>query len=178
MPDKHNSQSDINAAAPYTGLRIVLLSGSLRLSGSSTWILALQRALRGVGCPVVHIAMGEPSQVAIPNDLEVHYTGKARRHWLLRMCRIVQLHKLLPKWFEAKTDRVISGRVNAVLQQLCWQDHLDLVIKDFTCDTPTCLKVWPLVAVIHQNLSPDWHEPGMRLKAEPGFMCCGIKGRG
>ncbi len=174
MPDDHNTQSETHAAAAYSGLRIILLSGSLRLSGSSTWILALQRALREIGCPVIHIAMGEPSQVAVPDDLDVRYTGRARRHWMLRACRLLQLHKLFPAWFESKADEVIGGRIDAILRQAGWQDRIDLVIKDFTCDTPSCLKVWPLVAVIHQNLSPDWHDPGMRMKAEPGFMLAAV----
>jgi glycosyltransferase involved in cell wall biosynthesis len=174
LSDEHNTPPETNAAAAYAGLRVVLLSGSLRLSGSSTWILALQRALREIGCPVVHIAMGEPSQVAVPEDLDVRYTGRARRHWLLRACRLLQFHKLFPRWFEAKADEIIGERIGAILRHAGWQDRLDLVIKDFTCATPSCVKAWPLVAVIHQNLSQDWFDPDMRSKAEPGFMLAAV----
>lgn len=174
MPDEYHTNAESHCETTYAGLRVILLSGSLRLSGSTTWILALQRALREIGCPVVHIAVGEPSQVAVPEDLAVRYTGRARRHWMLRACRLLQLHKLFPAWFELKSDNVIGARIEVILCETGWQDRVDLVVKDFTCDTPSCLKAWPLVAVIHQNLSPDWRDPDMRAKAEPGFTLAAV----
>lgn len=156
-PSKANNSDPI--VDDYAQYRVVLLSGSLRLSGSTTWILALQGALRQIACPVIHIAVGEPSEVGVPDDYTVLYTGRARRHWLLRLSRILQLHKLLPEWFDSKSDQVTGRRIQAILRRRGWQDRLDLVIKDFTGDTPGCLKAWPLVSVIHQNLSPDRGSP-------------------
>ncbi len=159
----------------FASYRVLLVSGSLRLSGSSSWILALQGALRRVGCPVSHIVLGDPGEVAIPPDYSVIYTGRARSHPLLRISRLLQLHKLFPAWFASRSDQVINQRVAKALASLGWQDRLDLVVKDFTCDVPSYFRQQPVLAVIHQTLSATWQQNSrLRDRAAAGYRLAAV----
>jgi glycosyltransferase involved in cell wall biosynthesis len=159
----------------FANYRVLLLSGNLRLSGSSTWILAMQGALRQLGCPVTHIVLGDHSEVAVPEEYSLIYTGRARSHPLLRFSRLLQLHKLFPDWFAARSDQVLNHRVAQILAGLGWQERLDLVIKDFTCDAPSCFGQQPVLAVIHQSLSARWDsDPRLRGKVRAGYRLAAV----
>ncbi len=159
----------------FGNYRVLLLSGNLRLSGSSTWILAMQGALRQLGCPVNHIVLGDHSEVAVPEEYSLIYTGRARSHPLLRFSRLLQLHKLFPAWFAARSDQVLNHRVAQILAGLGWQGRLDLVVKDFTCDAPSCFGHQPVLAVIHQSLSASWDsDPSLRGKVRAGYRLAAV----
>ncbi len=163
-----------DAIADYSQMRIVLLSGTLRLSGSTTWILGLQGALRQLGCPVLHIVAGERSLVPVPPQYNICYTGRARSDPLLRLARVVQLHKLFPRWFEQHSDRVLSKRIASVLEQRGWEDHLDLVIKDFTSACPSYFDPYKVLSVIHQMLSPGWQDSKLHRQAQRDDMLAAV----
>ncbi len=168
------SGNSSHSRTDYQQLRVVLLSGTLRLSGSTTWMLGLQGALRQLGCPVVHIVAGDRSDVTIPEGYTVYYTGRARRHPLIRLARLLQCHKLFPAWFERAADRVVSRKLGRSLRQHGWQGPLDLVIKDFTSETPSYFQGYKLVSVIHQLLSAGWQDPVLRRKAQPNFIFAAV----
>jgi glycosyltransferase involved in cell wall biosynthesis len=168
------ADSATDTGCNFDQCRVVLLSGTLRLSGSTTWILALQGALRQLGCPVLHIVVGERSEVAVPADYAIAYTGRARRHPLLRLCRLLQLHKLFPAWFANKSDQLIGRRLADILRRRGWQDRLDLVIKDFTSDTPSYFHDFKLVSVIHQMLSCQWQPPQLQRLTRPGCIFAAV----
>lgn len=159
----------------FGNYRVLLVSGNLRLSGSSTWILALQGALRQLGCPVIHIVLGDHSEVAVPREYFLEYTGRARSHPLLRISRLLQLHKLFPAWFASYSDQVLNHRVAKILASQGWQGRLDLVIKDFTCDLPSYFEQQPVLAVIHQRLSASWDsDSSLRGKARAGYRLAAV----
>lgn len=146
----------------YGSYRVLLLSGSLGLSGSTTWILALQAALRRVGCPAIHIVVGVQSAVEVPKDATVYYTGRPRSHPLLRVARLLQLHKALPRWFQRASDREAGRRVEALLHRHGWEGGPQLVIKDYSSDIPSSLAGGNVVSVIHQMLSVEWQDKKLR----------------
>lgn len=146
----------------YGNCRVLLLSGSLGLSGSTTWILALQGALRRVGCPAIHIVIGVQSAVEVPQDATVYYTGRPRSHPILRLARLLQVHKLLPRWFQRASDREAGRRVEALLRRHGWQEGPQLLIKDYSSDIPSSLAGGNVVSVIHQMLSVEWDDPKLR----------------
>lgn len=154
--------------------RVVLLSGTLRQSGSSTWILALQGVLRQLGCPVIHIVTGDRGKLDIPEQYEMYYTGKARRHGLLRLCRALQLHKLFPAWFADQEDRILSRRIGSILHERGWRDRVDLVVKDFSASAPSLLGEFKGVSVIHQMLSQGWQDPQLRSKVEGDYILAAV----
>jgi glycosyltransferase involved in cell wall biosynthesis len=118
--------------------------------------------------------VGERSEVAVPEKSTLYYTGRARRHPMLRICRLLQLHKVFPHWFATKSDQIISRRIAAILSQHGWPNHLDLVIKDFTSDTPSYFDGQKVVSVIHQMLSGDWQDSSLRRKARTSFILAAV----
>ena len=167
--------NDLAQESRFAGYRVLLVSGSLRQSGSSSWILAMQSALRRAGCPVVHIVLGEPSEVAVAEGFSVIYTGRSRRHPLLRVSRLLQLHKLFPAWYGVRSDRVLNQRVANALGRMGWQGRLELVIKDFTCEVPSYFRHQPVLSVIHQALSASWaHNPKLRNRASEGYRLAAV----
>lgn len=135
--------------------RVVLLSGALRLSGSTTWILNLHKGLLRHHVDVVHIVLSDASEI-VPDFGRTVYTGRVRASFLLRIWRWAQLHRLLPGAYEALLERESSARVDAVLRKLGWESRVDLVIKDFTSHLPSSIARFPVVAVVHQMLSQSW----------------------
>ncbi len=166
---------DEDTKPQFSHYRVVLVSGSLRQSGSSSWILALQGALRRVGCPVTHIVLGDPGEVVVPGNYSVIYTRRARSHPLLRTSRLLQLHKLFPDWYASHCDRVLNKRVARALERRGWKGRLDLVIKDFTCEVPSYFIEQPVLAVIHQALSSTWEgNPKLQRRAREGYQLAAV----
>lgn len=135
--------------------RVVLLSGALRLSGSTTWILNLHKGFLCHHVDVVHIVLSDASEI-VPDFGRTVYTGRARASSWLRVWRWAQLHRLLPRVYDELLERESSARVDAVLRKLGWESQVDLVIKDFTSDLPSSIARFPVVAVVHQMLSHSW----------------------
>lgn len=132
--------------------RVVLLSGALKPSGSTTWIMNLHRGLIEAGAEVMHLVTSEPTDIA-PGFGRVMYTGRARSGRAIRLMRWGQLHKLLPGWYRTQEDHEYGRRVRSALASVGWDGNVDLVIKDFTSYTPEGLAAYPVAAVIHQVLS-------------------------
>lgn len=132
--------------------KVVLLSGALKPSGSTTWIMNLHRGLIEAGAEVVHLVTSEPTDIA-PGFGRVVYTGRARSGHAIRLMRWGQLHKLLPAWYRTQEDHEYGRRVCRILAELGWDGKVDLVVKDFTSYMPEGLATYPVVAVIHQVLS-------------------------
>ena len=133
----------------------MLLSGALRLSGSTTWILNLHKGFLRHSVDVVHIVLSDASEIA-PDFGRVVYTGRPRSSFRLRIWRWTQLHRLLPHAYAKQIERECSARVDATLRKLGWENQVDLVIKDFTSSLPDSLARFPVVAVVHQMLSHSW----------------------
>ncbi|HEY9033294.1 MAG TPA: glycosyltransferase [Pseudomonadales bacterium] len=145
--------------------KVVLLSGSLKLSGSTTWIINLHRGLRQLGVDVIHIVTNRPGQEILPDDLRVFYTGAMDKRLLIKLARAVRLHRLAPACYQALLDRLYNRAVAGILAQLGWQDSVDRVIKDFTAYLPPLLARYPLISTIHQKLSLNWHSARLRQHA-------------
>lgn len=139
---------------------VLLLSGALNVSGSTTWIMNLHRGLIDAGANVVHLVVSAPTDMS-PDFGRFMYTGRARSSVKLRIWRWGRLHKFFPKWYEALEEREYSKRVERSLRKLGWEGKVDLVIKDFTSYLPQALARYSVVAVIHQVLSFSW---GTRLQ--------------
>jgi glycosyltransferase involved in cell wall biosynthesis len=134
----------------------------------------MQEAFRVLGCPVMQIVLGARSEVPVPENLSVYYTGRARTHPLLWLCRTLQLHKLFPRWFDFKSDEVIRGRVAKILRQQGWRERPDLVIKDFTNYAPACFDGDKVVSVMHQLLSNIWEDPQIRSRARRSYILAAV----
>lgn len=134
---------------------MVLLSGALRLSGSTTWILNLHKGFLRHPVDVVHVVLSDAAEI-VPDFGRTIYTGRARASLLLRIWRWTQLYRLLPDAYEKLVGREMSVRVDAVLRMLGWESRVDLVVMDFTSSLPRSLARFPVVAVLHQMLSHSW----------------------
>ena len=140
--------------------KIVLLSGTLELSGSTTWLLALHEAMRAAAADVVHIVVGEKSKV-LPGGGRVFHTGRARRHWRLRCLRLLFVHRLFPGFFRAAEDAEYGRWIDSILRSLDWKSGEVCVIKDFTSYTPVNFRGGDVVAVVHQVLTGREKQIGM-----------------
>lgn len=140
--------------------KIVLLSGKLELSGSTTWLIALHEAIGELGADVVHIVIGEKSQVS-PGRGRIFYTGKVVKRGLLKYMRTFSLHKLFPRFFAAKEDAEYARRVGAVLDTLAWHEKDVFVIKDFSTYTPANFRGGAVLSVIHHVLDEHEKQLGM-----------------
>jgi glycosyltransferase involved in cell wall biosynthesis len=155
-------------------LRVVIVTRKLGRSGTTTWALQMQGAFRQIGCPVVHIVIGRRRQHPVPDEYAIEYTGNIRSHPLLRAARLLQIHKLAPKWYRDTTDQVANRAVDDLLRQRGWHDHVDLVIKNFSTYSPSCLNRFQLLAVVHQQLSLDWKDAELRSRNTPNLILAAV----
>lgn len=124
----------------------------MRLSGSTTWITNLHKGLLLAGAEVVHVVTSDEGEIC-PDVGRVIYMGRARGAPALRVSRWLQVHKALPDLYRKIEAREYCRRSRKVLRELQWDDRVDLVIKDFTSRLPAEFSRFPVVSVIHEELS-------------------------
>ena len=137
--------------------KIIVLTGTLKQSGSATWAINLTRAFCQEGHDAVLLAMGERGEMALPEDLNTVFLGKSRSHFLVQICHLFQLRKFSRSRYKRLEQWVHSRRVATFLKKFEEKEKTDLVIKDFTTFTPEAISGRKHIAVIHQILSDsDW----------------------
>lgn len=131
-------------------LEVVFLSGSLQLSGSTTWMNALIKGFEENNIPCLHLITGVESTIK-SSAQEVFYTGRARQNWLLRCMRWFQLHKTFKSFYKKQEDSFFTRKTNQLIK--CKLADKVLVIKDFTSYLPACFEndQFFVVAVLHQQ---------------------------
>ncbi|MDR1935578.1 MAG: glycosyltransferase [Candidatus Accumulibacter sp.] len=134
--------------------RILLLSGSLKLSGVVTWLLQIQAGFLAAGTDVAFLVTSKKTDIH-PDAGRVFYTGRARTASCMRIARWLQLHRVFPRWYERKEDDEMNRRIEKILTSLAWQDRIDLIVKVWGDKIPSCLRKWPIVETIHSLLSQD-----------------------
>ncbi|MCL6272210.1 hypothetical protein M3P05_20010, partial [Sansalvadorimonas sp. 2012CJ34-2] len=72
----------------------VVLTGTMKLSGVSTWVVNLSQSLVNSGKRTIILNMGEPSEVAMPEGVDVIYLRRPRTHIALRLLRLFLFHKI------------------------------------------------------------------------------------
>lgn len=131
---------------------VLLVSGMLAPSGSTTWLFGMYDALRMAGAEVTLLVLSKKGSIQ-PKFKEVIYTGRPRDNPLLRLTRWLQLHKLFPRWFEHQECRILDARIRRIVGHMTPQ--IDMVIKDSSGRLPKALAEYPVVAVIHSNLATE-----------------------
>ncbi|MDR3086765.1 MAG: glycosyltransferase [Azoarcus sp.] len=134
--------------------RILLLSGSLKLSGVVTWLLHMQTGFLASGADLVFLVLNKKTDIH-PAQSPVFYTGRARTAPFLRILHCLQLHRVFPRWYARKEEEEINRRVEKILTSIHWQDRIDLVVKVFDKMPPKCLRKYPTIETIHSILSQD-----------------------
>lgn len=112
---------------------VLFVSGSLHLSGSTVWINNLIIAMERLGVPCAHVIVGREKQ--IKSQATYNFcTGPAKKTLLIRIFRILRLHRWWPELYAKAEDRyycrVISGLLAGKLASQV------LVIKDFSAPLP------------------------------------------
>lgn len=131
---------------------VILLSGSLTINGATTWMLTLHEAMIKKRLNVIHVVTSVDMRI-FPKIGNTFYTGRARSFWLLRIFRLIQLHKLFPDYFFYLEDLVFNRRIKAILSQRSLSEHDFVVIKDFSSYTPSFFKNKKVISVIHHLLT-------------------------
>jgi glycosyltransferase involved in cell wall biosynthesis len=132
----------------------LIYSGSLKLSGVMTWYLQMQAAFMKLGADTVLLVASARTDVHPPG--RVFYTDKPRRAAHLRVARWLWLHKIFPRWFMAEEARILDMRVQKILANLGWSNHIDAVVKNLPNPVPECLKAFPVIGVLHNVVPPGW----------------------
>ncbi|MGY0215893.1 glycosyltransferase [Endozoicomonadaceae bacterium StTr2] len=156
---------------PQKKKSFVILIGTMKMSGVSTWAVNLATSLEASGEHVTLLCMGEPGEVPIPDQLSITYLHRPRTNPALRILRLLMAHKLLPGWFKRMEWKVREYRVEKSLQKIHAATPIDLIIKDFTTDTPASIYNYPTAGVIHQLLSECWHIPAVKQHREDPYTC-------
>lgn len=130
--------------------QVVFLSGSLQLSGSTTWINTLIKGFEQQQISCIHLITGVPTSIK-SSATRVMYTGRPRQQWQLRLMRWLQLNKICKSFYKKQEANFYSKRTDQLLgAQLAKKV---LVIKDFTSYLPTyfCADQFLIMAVLHQQ---------------------------
>lgn len=132
--------------------QVVFLSGSLQLSGSTTWINTLIKGFEQQNIHCIHLVTGIPSSIK-SSATQVFYTGRPRQQWWLRTMRILQLHKLCKGFYKKQEESFYTKRSQHLLDSQLAEKVL--VIKDFSSYLPTyfCDARFLIAAVLHQQFT-------------------------
>lgn len=132
-------------------LRVIFVSGNLKLSGSTTWMNAMIEAFQNEGYLVDHLITSEPSKI-LSAARNIFYTGRERRNIGLRLMRALQLHKVFSKTYRLGAEKYFESRALTLLGE---PSEPTLVIKDFSAYIPKCLtgKNFTVVSVMHNFLT-------------------------
>lgn len=133
-------------------LEVVFLSGSLQLSGSTTWMNTLISGFEQQNIPCAHVVTGQPGRIK-SNATYAYYTGRPRKQWLLRVMRLLQLHKICAQLYKKKEAVFYTKRIDLFLKNRL-ADKV-LIIKDFSAYLPSYFinSQFIVTAVLHQQYS-------------------------
>ena len=131
-------------------LEVIFLSGSLQLSGSTTWMNALIKGFEENNIACLHLITSVESTIK-SSAKDVLYTGRTRQSWLLRCMRWFQLHKIFKSFYKKQEDKFFTRKTNQLTRNKL-ADKV-LVVKDFTSYLPACFEddQFFVVAVLHQQ---------------------------
>lgn len=131
-------------------IEVVFLSGSLQLSGSTTWLNTLIKGFEQQNINCIHLVTGVPSSIK-SSATQVVYTGRPRQQLRLRLMRWLQLHKLCRNLYREQETKFYTQRTEQLLESQLAKKVL--VIKDFTTYLPTYFKTdrFLITAVLHQQ---------------------------
>lgn len=129
---------------------VILLSGTLKLSGSTTWLNGLAVGFEKLGIPYIHLVTGIKGDFS-SRAKRVFYTGRSRSSFYIKLLRWLQVHKVCGSYFY----KVEQGFFNKKIKKLLKESLADkvLVIKDFTSYLPECFTGpgFVVVDVLHQQ---------------------------
>lgn len=131
-------------------LRVVFLSRSLDLSGSTTWMNTLIKTFQEQGVPCAHLIVGRKKTIQSNADI-VHYTQQPRRFFKYRMMRTFQIHKIFKRFYNKKEDEFYSEHAEDFLSgKLAGKV---LVVKDFSAYLPSYFiqDNFVVVSVLHHQ---------------------------
>lgn len=133
-------------------VKVILLSGTLGLSGSTTWINNLSVGLSRLGIEHAHLVVGIPGLIASRSNM-VLYTGRSRSNWYIKLLRWFQFHKLFKDYFSKVEARFFDKRCNKLLAGVL--NNRVLVIKDFNTYLPGFFlsDQFVVVDVLHNSVS-------------------------
>lgn len=142
--------------ASIIDIKVLFLSESLQLSGSTTWMNSLITAFQKAGIPCAHLVISIVTEIESAAD-KVYYTGRAREHFPLRIMRFFQFHKIFYKYYKLQEDLFFDKYVKSILKD---NNEDILVIKDFNSYLPKVLecKQFTVVSVMHNQFFN--YEPG------------------
>lgn len=131
---------------------VIFLSGSLQLSGSTTWMNTLISGFEQQNIPCAHVVTGQPGRIK-SNATYAYYTGRPRKQWLLRVMRLLQLHKICAQLYKKKEAVFYTKRIDLFLKNRL-ADKV-LIIKDFSAYLPSYFinSQFIVTAVLHQQYS-------------------------
>lgn len=131
-------------------IQVVLLSGTPKLSGSTTWINGLITGFVQLGIEHVHLVTGVTGD--FPSSAQLaFYTGRPRSKPYIRLLRLLQIHKLNEKYFSKVEADFFSFKVKKLLSGKLAKQVL--VIKDYSSYLPEVFKSdkFIVVDVLHQQ---------------------------
>lgn len=133
-------------------IEVILLSGTLKLSGSTTWLNGLVTGFEKLEIEHAHLVTGMAGELPSKAKL-VYYTGRSRSSLYIKLLRWLQIHKLNKKYFKAVETRFFSEQSAKLLQDKL-ADKV-LVIKDFTSYLPEYFidSRFVVVDVLHQQFT-------------------------
>lgn len=131
-------------------VQVVFLSGSMRLSGSATWMNNLIDIFQNNGIDCVHIITGKKTPIK-STAVNTFYTKRAAKMPLSQLARLLRLHKWNKPLYDQVEMRFYNRRVAKYLEGKLANDVL--VIKDFTALLPSFFNDarYKVAAVIHQQ---------------------------
>lgn len=131
-------------------IRVVFLSRSLDLSGSTTWMNTLIRTFQENGISCVHLIVGRKKTIQSNADV-VYYTQQPRKFFKFRIMRFLQMHKIFKNFYNKKEDEFYSRHVDEFLNNKIAQKVI--VIKDFSAYLPGYFyqDKFVVIAVLHHQ---------------------------
>jgi len=133
-------------------IEVVFLSGSLQLSGSTTWINTLIKGFEQKNIHCAHLVTGVPTAIK-SSASKVFYTGRPRQQLRLRLMRWLQLHKIFKSFYSSQEANFYTKRAQQLLGFRIAEKVL--IIKDFSSYLPAyfCDDRFIIVAVLHQQFT-------------------------
>jgi glycosyltransferase involved in cell wall biosynthesis len=148
--------------------KILLFTGSLKFSGSATWIINLALCLQDNGQEVHVLSTSSDKNVNIPQSIKISYIPKARKKIRFKLAHIIQLKKWAPKFYVKLHSKYLNKKVYQELAQLEAVKSFDVIFQNITTERPHTLSSYSCIGVIHQTLSKYW-TPGEVKAITKGF---------
>ncbi len=133
-------------------IKVILLSGTMKMSGSTTWINNLAVGFSRLDVEYLHLIVGTLGR--FPSRAQsVLYTGRSRSNWLVRLLRWIQFHKIFKQAFSRVEMRFFNKKCSDLLKGKL-SDRV-LVVKDFNSFLPEFFltEQFVVVDVLHNNVN-------------------------